>query len=610
MARTRRALRQGEGDGTKPPREPQSHPATFGPETLREYALLADGERGAIIGPHGDIVWMCFPSWSDEAAFCSLVGGAGGYSITPAERHVWGGYYEPNTLVWTSRWVTTRSIIECHEALAFPGEEERAVILRQLEAVSGEARVALRLDVAPFFGTRRVRDWRRSEDGAWTGSAGSLYLRWAGAPQATVTEDGAALTLELTLAQGQKHDLVLELSTRPFERPLASPGLLWESTEAAWRKDMPRLERSVARRDAAHAYAVIRGLTSRSGAMVAAVTTSLPERAESGRNYDYRYAWIRDACYAGIALSAAGGCSLLDRILQFVCERVLADGPLLAPLYTVSGGQVSLQTKVDLPGFPGGDLVIVGNDAAKTFQLDVFGEALLLFAAAAQRGRLNAEGWRAARVAGEAIAKRWSEPDSGVWEIEPRWWAHSRLVCAAGLRQMAARGAPPELANRWLALADAIVAATSERCLHPGGRWQRAPNDARVDAALLTAGFRGALPRGDPRTAATLAAVLSGLTEDGYAYRYRVDERPLGKAEGAFLLCGFWLCLALLDEGDRLSAFRWFERNRAACGPPGIFTEEFDVQQRQSRSNFPQAFVHALLLECASRLGADGPEER
>ena len=92
------------------------------------------------------------------------------------------------------------------------------------------------------------------------------------------------------------------------------------------------------------------------------------------------------------------------------------------------------------------------------------------------------------------------------------------------------------------------------------------------------------------------------MTEDGYAYRFRPDERPLGRAEGAFLLCGFWLALAFAQQGDELTAMRWFERNRAACGPSGLFTEEFDVRQRQLRGNLPQAFVHALLLECSMTL--------
>jgi GH15 family glucan-1,4-alpha-glucosidase len=131
---------------------------------------------------------------------------------------------------------------------------------------------------------------------------------------------------------------------------------------------------------------------------------------------------------------------------------------------------------------------------------------------------------------------------------------------------------------------------------------------ATTDASLLLPPVRGAVPAHDPRTLATLAAVRRELTEDGYVYRFAHDARPLGEAEGAFLLCGFIMSLACWQQGDDTEAFRWFERNRAACGPPGLLTEEFDVRQRQLRGNMPQAFVHAVLLESAQRLGTSPSE--
>jgi GH15 family glucan-1,4-alpha-glucosidase len=138
--------------------------------------------------------------------------------------------------------------------------------------------------------------------------------------------------------------------------------------------------------------------------------------------------------------------------------------------------------------------------------------------------------------------------------------------------------------------------------VHPSGRWQRSPGDSGLDGALLLAAVRGAVPADDPRTTATLHAYLRDLVDAGYAYRFRDGDRPLGEAEGAFLLCSFILSLALLQQGNLIEAVRFFERTRSACGPPGLFTEEFDVAQRQLRGNLPQAFVHALLLESAARL--------
>ena len=573
------------------------------PHALREYALLADGERGIVVGPRGDYVWMCFPRWDSSGVFSSLIGGSGAYAVTPRDRCVWGGYYEPRSLIWRSRWVTGDATIECREALALPSRPDRAVMLRRVLARHGTARVDVVLNPRGDFGKSPMKKLARREDGAWTGELDDVGVCWIGGQDATPQADGhrgKALTLALTLEEGEYHDFVLVLAAGGADREAPDPDWAWQGVESAWRERVPDFENTIAPRDARHAYAVLAGLTSSGGGMVAAATTSLPERARGGRSYDYRFAWIRDQTYAGQAIARAGPLPLMDDAVRFVTEHLLADGPHLKPAYTTDGGNVPDQRKLDLPGYPGG-ADIVGNWVNKQFQLDAFGEALLLFAAAAGHDHLESEGWRAAETAVEAIAKRWREPDSdaGIWEIEPDAWTHSRLICAAGLRQIAQVGPGGEQAARWVSLADEIVSDTAAHALHPTGRWQRSPGDQRPDAALLLAAIRGAIPAADPRSIATLQAVRDELTEDGYCYRFRPDERPLGESEGAFLLCGFLMALAYAQQGDHVAAARWFERNRAACGSPGLCAEEFDVHQRQLRGNLPQAFVHALLLECA-----------
>ncbi|HET6690442.1 MAG TPA: glycoside hydrolase family 15 protein, partial [Miltoncostaeaceae bacterium] len=291
-----------------------------------------------------------------------------------------------------------------------------------------------------------------------------------------------------------------------------------------------------------------------------------------------------------------------DRVVRWTAERLLADGPRLMPAYTVGGDPVPRERDVALPGFPGGR-PIAGNKVVDQFQLDGFGECLELFAAAARAGRLDGDARRAATVAADAVAARWTEPDAGIWEIEDRRWTHSRLICVAGLRAMAAHGgASGRDADRWRDLAAAIERETARTSVHDG-RWARAPDDSRVDAALLLPIVRGGLPADDPRSQATVDAVARRLSEDGYLYRFRHGDEPLGRAEGAFLLCGFVMALAAHRRGDGAAAARWFERGRGACGPPRLFAEEWDVGQRQLRGNLPQAFVHALLLECAHALG-------
>jgi len=482
------------------------------PHVLREYALLADGERGALIGPRGDVAWLCFPGWADQAVLAALLGGRGTYTVQPRGRFVWGGAYEPGTLIWRGRWITEDGIVECREALAFPGEPGRAVLLRRIEAVEGVASMTVACAPAADYGRQAARGLRQDDDGAWHGRLEDARFRWDGAAGARRID--GVLCLELDLEPGTHHDLTLVLSTGD-PGPAPDPGVSWQATESAWAERMPELSGTIAPRDARHACAVLRGLTSAGGGMVAAATMGLPERADEGRSFDYRYAWIRDQALAGQAAARAGADELLDAAVRFIRARLLDDGPELTPAYTVGGGRVPDQQRLGLPGYPG---------------------------------------------------------------------------------EAGGRGAA------WLALADDLLAEASATALHASGRWRRAPDDDRLDAALLLPPLRGTPAPDDPRSIATLRAIEDGLAEGHYLYRFRPDARPLGEAEGAFLLCGFAMALALHQQGRDVDAARWFERNRSACGTPGLLSEELDVRQRQLRGNLPQAFVHALLLEAAAAL--------
>ena len=543
---------------------------------------------------------MCAPRWDSDAVFSTLIGGAGIYAVTPTdEPFVWGGYYEPGTLIWHSRWTTTKHTIECREALALPAREDTAVILRRVLAVERDARVRVVLDPRTAFGKHKMRKVERHND-VWTARCGSLQVRWIGAKNATLNSEGQ-LELEFTVKAGEHHDFVLEIADETLSPELPDADTLWKETSAAW-SEASEVTGTIADRDARHAVAVLRGLTSTGGGMVAGATMALPEHFEQGKNYDYRYAWIRDQCYAGQAAAVVGQFGLLDAAVNFVSERLLADGPKMKPAYTIDGGPVPDERQLKLSGYPGGS-DRVGNWVNKQFQLDAFGEALLLFATAASLDRLPLDAWRAAEIAADAIGTTHQKPDAGIWELDNQQWTHSKLSCVAGLRKIATL-APAAQASTWLSLADSILAETSATALHSSGRWQRTPTDDRIDSALLIPAVRGALADDDPRTAATLNAALSELGQDGYMYRFRSDDRPLGMTEGAFLLCGFMTSLALHQLGREVEAARWFERNRAACGTPGVFAEEFSVQQRQLRGNLPQAFVHALLLETSARLAS------
>ncbi len=569
----------------------------FPPQVLRDYAFLGDGYRGALIGPRGDVGWLCAPVWDSSPAFAQLVGGRGLYGVTPQVPFVWGGYYEPASLIWRSRWTAAGARVECREALACPSDPHRLVLLRRIEPVDGSLPVEVVLQVARGLGGD-VCELRRDEDGAWVLDSGPRRIRWTGAADAAVDGDGV-LTLRLEVPPGSRHDLVLEVSDRALPS-VPDPSHLWRATEDYWASTVPGYASSAAPRDARHAYAVLRGLTAPGGGMVAAATLGMPERAEAGRNYDYRYVWLRDQAYAGLAVGVERADTLLDEAVAVSTARILEHGPDLAPAYRLDGRSLPHEKRVDLRGYPGG-CVVTGNWVRGQFQLDTCGELLQLYATSARHDHLTADDLTAVEQLVDLVDRRWDVPDAGVWELQDEWWTHSRLACVAGLR-VAARDIPSCNTARAAVLADGILAEASTRALAPDGSWRRAPDVAGVDASLLLPPVRGALPPDDPRSLATLRAVATELVEDGYVYRHATDRATLGMTEGAFLMCGFAMCLAQLAAGDTVEAFRWFERQRAACGPPGLFSEEFDVRQRQLRGNLPQGFVHALLLECAQRL--------
>ena len=291
--------------------------------------------------------------------------------------------------------------------------------------------------------------------------------------------------------------------------------------------------------------------------MVAAATMSLPERAKAGRNYDYRYVWIRDQCYTGQAVAADGPHRLLDDAVAFVAARLLDDGPgTQARLHDHRRPGPGRADPVRAGRLPGGSAK-AGNWVNQQFQLDALGEALLLFAAAARHDHLDTWHWRAAEAAVAAIKARQGDPDAGVWELDDRRWTHSRLMCVAGLRAIAAAGAAARQARR--------LGSPGRR--HPRRRGRRTAC-TRAAAGSGRPAISGPTPpcccppSGAPPRRLTPGPWPrwdgrgSDLARDGYLYRFRHDQRPLHEAEGAFVLCGFLMALALHQQGRHSEAVR------------------------------------------------------
>ncbi|HKC29338.1 MAG TPA: trehalase-like domain-containing protein, partial [Jatrophihabitans sp.] len=302
-------------------REPYVRPGA--PHVLREYAVLADGHRGALVGPRGEISWLCAPRWDSGSVFSALIGGRGAYAVTPCVPYVWGGAYEPGTMIWHSRWVTHEGIVESRDALAYPGEANRLVLLRRIEAIDCRARMDVTLQPRPDYDSAGVRRWV-CHDGVWTATAGGLRIRWTGAAHAEPSGPGT-LRLHVDLERGSHHDLVLEISAADLPDHPPAPDLVWDATISAWQHAVPHLDGVRAVRETRQSFAVLRGLTG-PGGTVAAATTSLPERAGDDRNYDYRYVWVRDQCFVGQAAAACRASDLLDDSVRVVSELLLEHG--------------------------------------------------------------------------------------------------------------------------------------------------------------------------------------------------------------------------------------------------------------------------------------------
>ena len=296
----------------------------------------------------------------------------------------------------------------------------------------------------------------------------------------------------------------------------------------------------------------------------------------------------------------------MDDAVRFVSERLLADGPDMVPAYTTVGGPVPDQRRLGLPGYPGGTDV-VGNWVNQQFQLDAFGESLLLFAAAAGHDHLDADGWRAAETAVAAIEQRWREPDAGIWELEPDNWTHSRLICAAGLRAIAAHQRT-EQGARWLALADAIVAETAATAVHPTGRWQRSPTDDRVDAALLLPAIRGAVA-GRRSADAGHAAGRRGRADRGRLLLPLPARRAAaGRGRGRVRALRLPAALAWPSRATRCAPSAGSSATAPPAGPPGCCPRSSMSCSVRCGATCPRRSCTPLLLECAVTLTGAGEQ--
>jgi GH15 family glucan-1,4-alpha-glucosidase len=347
------------------------------------------------------------------------------------------------------------------------------------------------------------------------------------------------------------------------------------------------------------------------GAVVAAPTTSLPEAPGGVRNWDYRYAWIRDATFAVRALADVGHEPEADRFRRFVQRSAAGHVEDLLISYGVGGERRTPELEIDLAGYRGARPVRIGNAASRQLQLDALGMLVDLTWRWHRRGHSPGDDdWRFLVDLVDRAAEGWREPDSGLWEWrgDPRHFVHSKVLCWAaldrGLRlaEECLRKAPE---RRWRRVRDELREEIERRGVHDG-HFVQAFDHRSADAALLLLPTTGFLAADDPRMVATTDFVREELSDNGLVRRYEEDDGLPGR-EGAFLPCSFWLVECLVGQGRHEEARAGFDAALATANHLGLFSEEYDAGKGMALGNFPQALTHFSHVAAALALARGTP---
>jgi GH15 family glucan-1,4-alpha-glucosidase len=587
------------------------------------YGLIGDTRTAALVAPDGSIDWWCLPRFDSPPVFGRLVGGerAGFIETGPAEQaRLEGRRYRDETNTLETTWSVDGGELTLQDSMVAEVSGRLlpvTTLVRRLRSRGRPVRVSLQ--VSPRFGDERAAPSRVRRP------SGALVIEHGGLALGVVTDAPVRLAVDEVLAfdvdPARPVTVVIGVSDRGpmvFVPPAVACSEA-ERDEQGWRRWARGIATAPEHRDAVvRSLLTLQLLTySPSGAPVAAPTTSLPELLGGKRNWDYRFAWPRDASI-GIAMFLAAGKDREARaFLAWLLHASRLARPRLPALFTLDGRPGPAER--ELPGWLGyGDSrpVRMGNGAAGQHQLDGYGWVLDAAWLLTDGGhRLNGEMWRVVRGFADHVAATWDQPDAGIWERRdaPRHHVHSKLMAwlaldrAARIAQQrggrAAARAPAWRSTRDRVAADVLANGYDEAL----GAYTAAYGSGDLDAAVLLLPILGIEPEGSPRVAGTVDAIRARLGAGGpLVYRYLGDDGLPGR-EGAFLPCSFWLVQALARLGRTAEARELFDELVALGGPLGLYAEEMDPRTGEQLGNFPQALTHAALLQAA--LALDGPGE-
>ena len=587
------------------------------PLPIGQHGLIGDGSSCALVGVDGTIDWLCLPRFDSPSVFAALLDSdaGGSTSLSPASRPFESvQQYDPDTNVLETLFrVPGQGLVRLTDYMPWSDDPRGATheVHRRLDCREGSVELEAVFDPRFDYARDRPRIEFCGRGALAVGGGGDRLAavlgncaRWKDRPEGGVRARfrmRAGDTCWLVLSWGAPTAEPLE-AYRPFEQ-LRSTRHFWRewsrnlSYDGPWRHHVLR-----------SALLLKLLMYGRTGAMVAAPTTSLPEWPGGARNWDYRFTWSRDAALAIRAANLIGYSSEAREFFHFVRDILDNTGDLQV-MYTLDGGPVPEEEILEhLAGHRGMGPVRIGNAARNQLQLDTAG-ALLDAAFLHERsgGSLTLRVWRHLRELLSGVQRRWREPDHGIWELRgpPRHNVHSKLMSWVALdrgqRMAPLFGGAPEQRG-WAREATQVREEIEKLGLDSSEtRFASAYGGDEVDSTLLLIPIHGFLPASDPRVAETMRRIRSELAAGPFLYRYRTDDGIDGP-EGAFVLCGFWLAEALALAGNLDEAQEVFFAHVQASNHLGLLAEEIDPTTRQPLGNFPQAFSHLGLINAATRI--------
>ena len=585
---------------------------------IGDYALIGDGRTAALSSSHGSIDWLCLPRFDSDPIFGRLVGGdqAGRFSFDVEDRtHVSRRYRDRSTVLET-RWRTPRAEVRLTEGMVLKVTGRllpQVVLVRRLESEGEPARVRLVYDPRAGLNGDRLRSERRS--GALVSLRGTMAIALRSTPELPVVP-GEALVFEVQ--PGQPVTFVLVTSDRQplvFVEPAFAYALL-DETDRWWRDWASRITyRGPVLDQVVRSLITLRLLTyAPSGAPVAAPTTSLPEQVGGGRNWDYRFAWPRDASIGATAFLANGLDDEAESFLHWLLQASRLSRPRLHVVYSLDGKVQRDEREVPVaPGYRASRPVRIGNKAGTQHQLDVYGWVIdTAWNRIQSGGKPNPAIWGAIRSSADWIAKNWRQPDAGIWEIreKPAHYVHSKLMAWLALDRVSriarSRRTRPSRLRHWIDERDALAADIRARGFDERrGCYVRAYGADDLDAAVLILPVLEFDPPESERVKGTIDAIRRELSAGGpLLYRYPPGSDGIEGGEGAFLPCSFWLVQALARTGRVDEAHSLFEDLCNRSNVVGLFGEEMDPSTGEFLGNFPQALTHAALIQAALALQA------